>query len=75
MSALIVVAIVTEQGVNMGDHGVNGGARKMRRAIDIYARCMDAGEWPGDDDEPGDAEPIMPRPYYLESLDEEEMVI
>ena len=37
--------------------------------------CIATDTWPGDDDEPGDAEPIMPRPYYLESMDEEEMVI
>jgi hypothetical protein len=54
---------------------VDGGLHKMRRAIDIYARCIATDTWPGDDDEPGDAEPIMPRPYYLESMDEEEMVI
>ena len=54
---------------------IDGGLHKMRRAIDIYARCIATDTWPGDDDEPGDAEPIMPRPYYLESMDEEEMVI
>ena len=54
---------------------IDGGQHKMRRAIDIYARCIATDTWPGDDDEPGDAEPIMPRPYYLESMDEEEMVI
>jgi hypothetical protein len=54
---------------------IDGGLHKMRRAIDIYAHCIATDTWPGDDDEPGDAEPIMPRPYYLESMDEEEMVI
>jgi hypothetical protein len=54
---------------------IDGGLHKMRRAIDIFARCIATDTWPGDDDEPGDAEPIMPRPYYLESMDEEEMVI
>jgi hypothetical protein len=54
---------------------IDGGLHKMRHAIDIYARCIATDTWPGDDDEPGDAEPIMPRPYYLESMDEEEMVI
>ena len=54
---------------------IDGGLHKMRRAIDIYARCIATDTWPGDDDEPGDAEPIEPRPYYLESLDEEEMVV
>ena len=54
---------------------IDGGLHKMRHAIDIFARCIATDTWPGDDDEPGDAEPIMPRPYYLESMDEEEMVI
>ena len=54
---------------------IDGGLHKMRRAIDIYAHCIATNTWPGDDDEPGDAEPIMPRPYYLESMDEEEMVV
>jgi hypothetical protein len=54
---------------------IEGGLHKMRRAIDIFARCIATDTWPGDDDESGDAEPIEPRPYYLESMDEEEMVV
>lgn len=54
---------------------IDGGLHKMRHAIDIFAHCIATDTWPGDDDEPGDAEQIMPRPYYLESMDEEEMVI
>jgi hypothetical protein len=54
---------------------IDGGARKMRRAINIYDRCTATGLWPGDDDTPGSAEAITPRPYYLDNLDEEEMVI
>ena len=54
---------------------IDGGLHKMRRAIDIYARCIATDTWPGDDDEPGDAEPIMPRPYYMSDMDEEEMVV
>jgi len=54
---------------------IDGGARKMRRAINIYARCTATGAWLGDDDSPGSAEAIEPRPYYLDNLDEEEMVI
>lgn len=55
---------------------IEGGQIKMRRAIDIYARCVAAGAWSGDDDEPGDAEPIEPRPYYLLDIcPPEEMVI
>lgn len=51
------------------------GQQKMRRAIDIYAQCTATGEWPGDDDTPGSAEAITPRPYYLDNLDEETIVI
>jgi len=54
---------------------IDGGARKMRRAINIYDHCTATGLWLGDDDTPGTAEPIEPRPYYLDNLDEEEMAI
>jgi len=54
---------------------ISGGQHKMRRAIDIYAHCIATDTWPGDDDEPGDAEPIEPRPYYMSDMDEEAMVI
>jgi hypothetical protein len=54
---------------------IDGGARKMRRAINIYDHCTATGLWLGDDDTPGTAEAIEPRPYYLDNLDEEEMVI
>ena len=47
---------------------IEGGRRKMRRAIDTYARCIATGQWPGDDDAPGAAEPIVPRPYYLDDI-------
>jgi len=50
---------------------IDGGARKMRRAINRYARCTSTGEWPGDDDTPGSAEAITPRPYYLDSIMED----
>jgi len=51
------------------------GSLKMRQAIDIYAACLVTGKWPGDDDWPGWPEPIEPRPYYLENLIDDEMVI
>jgi len=51
------------------------GSLKMRQAIDIYAACIETGNWPGDDDAPGDAEAIEPRPYYLENLIDDEMVV
>jgi hypothetical protein len=47
---------------------IEGGQHKMRRAIDIYARCVATDTWPGDDDEPGDVEPIEPRPYYMSDM-------
>lgn len=50
---------------------IDGGQRKMRRAINIYARCMSTGVWPGDDDTPGAAEAITPRPYYLDNVMED----
>jgi len=54
---------------------IDGGIHKMRRAIDLYAQCVKTGIWPGDDDEPGAADAIEPRPYYLESLIDAEIVI
>ena len=51
---------------------IEGGRRKMRRAIDIYARCTATDTWPGDDDTPGSAEAITPRPYYLDNIMEDE---
>ena len=50
---------------------IDGGARKMRRAINIYARCTATGVWPGDDDSPGSAEAITPRPYYIDNIQED----
>lgn len=51
---------------------IEGGELKMRRAIEAYARCTRTGQWPGDDDEPGDIEAITPRPYYLADIEAEE---
>jgi len=50
---------------------IDGGLRKMRRAINVYARCTATGEWPGDDDAPGSAEAITPRPYYIDNIQED----
>lgn len=47
---------------------IDGGARKMRDAINLYAHCVATGHWPGDDDAPGEPEALDPRPYYLEDL-------
>jgi hypothetical protein len=49
---------------------IDGGARKMRRAINIYDHCTATGLWLGDDDTPGTAEAIEPRPYYLSNLED-----
>jgi hypothetical protein len=47
---------------------IAGGQHKMRKAISIYAACVATDTWPGDDDEPGEAEPIEPRPYYMSDM-------
>jgi len=49
---------------------IDGGQRKMRRAISIYARCTATGLWPGDDDTPGSAEAITPRSFYLSDIED-----
>jgi len=54
---------------------IAGGLHKMRKAIDIYAQCIATDTWPGDDDGPGEVEPIEPRPYYMSDMDLEEMEI
>jgi len=50
----------------------NGARAKMRRAIALYKRCIETGEWPGDDDGTGAAESILPRPYYLADIELED---
>jgi hypothetical protein len=47
---------------------IDGGARKMRQAIELYALCSAIGRWPGDDDGDGEPEALDPRPYYLDDL-------
>ncbi len=47
-----------------------GGERAVRRAIDLYAECIATDTWPGDDDGPGEPEPLDPPGYYL--YDDEE---
>ena len=51
---------------------ITGGAMRMRRAINTYARCIATDTWPGDDDGPGAAEAIEPRPYYLDDTERDE---
>lgn len=48
-------------------HGswIEGGRARMRRAIDLYAKCVESGEWPGAHDGP-DIDALEPRPYYLD---------
>lgn len=47
---------------------IDGGARKMRLAIDLYAHCVKTGQWLGDDEVDGEPEALDPRPYYLEDV-------
>lgn len=51
---------------------MEGGELKMRRAIETYARCLRTDQWPGDDDEPGEIEALIPRPFYLADIEAEE---
>lgn len=44
---------------------IEGGRARMRRAIDLYAACVESGEWPGAHDGP-DLDVLEPRPYYLD---------
>lgn len=48
-----------------------GGERAMRRAIELYAKCMATDTWPGDDDQPGEVEAIDPPGYYLYDDDQD----
>lgn len=51
---------------------IEGGRLRMQRAIETFARCQRTGIWPGDDDEPGDIEALIPRPFYLADIEAEE---
>ncbi len=53
------------------DFWITGGQRLMRRAIDTYSECLANDTWPGDDDSPGEAEPIDPPGYYLYETDDD----
>jgi hypothetical protein len=54
---------------------VLGGERAVRQAIDTYAARLATDTWPGDDDQPGDIEPIDPPGYYLYDDGIEEMTL
>jgi hypothetical protein len=49
---------------------IEGGQRRMREAIDTYAQCITTNTWPGDDDQPGEPEPIEPPAYYIYDTDD-----
>ena len=49
---------------------IEGGRVKMRAALRTFARCMETGEWPGEDDHTDEAEAIEPRPYYRTDIEE-----
>ncbi|MHA7132571.1 PD-(D/E)XK nuclease-like domain-containing protein [Oerskovia turbata] len=46
-------------------------AARVRRAIDLYAACLAADEWPG---YPADITPVSPPPWYGDDNDEEMVV-
>lgn len=48
---------------------VEGGSRKMRAAIDLYARCVEVGHWPGADDDEGPITELEPPAWYLPAVD------
>ena len=45
------------------------GRRRMRQAIDLYARCRESGEWPGYGDHPN----VLELPVWFEKNEEEEL--
>lgn len=51
--------------VPLGDAWQAGGQVRMRKAIELFASCVEFGVWPGADDEEGDASEIDPPGYYL----------
>jgi hypothetical protein len=51
--------------VRLGDGWQAGGFARMRRAIEVFASCVEFGIWPGADDEEGPVEEIEPPAYYL----------
>ncbi len=50
--------------VRLGDDWIDGGWRKLRRAIEIYAACVEAGSWPGIDDVDGEIEELAAPSWY-----------
>ncbi len=48
---------------------VEGGRRKMRAALDLYARCVEFGHWPGADDDEGPITELEPPAWYLPAVD------
>jgi len=46
-----------------------GGEVKMRSAIDLFAWCMERGEWPGDDEDGGPIQDLPAPAWYARQMD------
>jgi hypothetical protein len=55
--------------VRLGEDWQEGGHRKMRAAIDLFAWCSERGEWPGDDEDGGPVVDLPAPGYYLASIE------
>lgn len=54
--------------VQLGEGWQAGGFARMRRAIEVFASCVEFGIWPGDDYEDGPVTEIEPPAYYLQDV-------
>lgn len=62
------------------DEWIEGGWQKFRKALELFARCVESGVWPGVDDEEGPIASLVPPPWYasrvhageLEVMEEED---
>lgn len=55
--------------VRLGEEWQEGGHRKMRAAIDLFAWCSEQGVWPGDDEDGGPVLDLEAPGYYLPSIE------
>lgn len=59
--------------IRLGDQWIDGGWRKLRRAIEIYAACVEAGVWPGIDDVDGPIEDLPAPSWYVAANERAEL--
>ncbi|MDF2916593.1 MAG: hypothetical protein K0S70_810 [Microbacterium sp.] len=50
--------------VRLGDEWIDGGWRKMRKAIATYRECITSSVWPGVDEQDGPIEELSPPSWY-----------